>query len=269
MTQAEVERRILELERKLAGGGTCGQPGLSTLFGQTSVALRDRFPVVLTSTFDATTGYSWERLFLTTGDGTSTVTTATDPQSGSFAFTPDNNEDLSVGDRGWLEADPNAGGWVFLPVAGSASLPVTSREMATGIFTLAVQDTWETITDSSGNVAVSLGPGTWLIATTVLGRVISLTALGDVSTLYVRLQNLTDNTQVRGSFAVVSDGTSNAGTLVIIGTACSVTIYTIESGTKEIALQGMYDDPGTTDGEVFGTFPGDEQGTHIRAIKIG
>jgi hypothetical protein len=123
MTQAELERRVLDLERKLAGGGTCGQPGLSTLYGVTSVAYRDRFPVELTSSFDATTGYDWERVFLTVASGASTVTTATGPQSGSYAFTPDNDESLTAGARGWLEADPTAAGWLFLKGAPDPDAP--------------------------------------------------------------------------------------------------------------------------------------------------
>ncbi len=119
MTQSEMERRIADLERRIAGGGLCGQPGLSTLFGTTSVAYRDRFPARITSTFDAADGYSWERLFLTLGSASSVVT-ALGPQSGDHAFTPDNDETLEVGDRGWLEADPTAAGWIFLKM-GSAT----------------------------------------------------------------------------------------------------------------------------------------------------
>lgn len=113
MTQAELERRLLELERKVTGSGTCGSPGFSTLFGVPSNSYRDRFPVELTSSFDATTGYDWQRLFLTVGNSPP-VDTATEPQEGSYAFAPDNDETFSPGDRGWLEADPTAAGWFFL-----------------------------------------------------------------------------------------------------------------------------------------------------------
>lgn len=122
MTQAELERRILELERKVAGGGTCGSPGFSTLFGIPSNSYRDRFPVELTSGYDATTGYDWQRLFLTVGNSPP-VDTAASPQAGSYAFTPDNDETLASGDRGWLEADPTAAGWILVrtTAAGGAA----------------------------------------------------------------------------------------------------------------------------------------------------
>lgn len=79
------------------------------------------FPAELTSTFDSATGYDWTRCRI--DRSTATPSVETDPQTGSYAFTPDNNETLSIGDRGWLEADPNSGGWIFIPeVAGSGSV---------------------------------------------------------------------------------------------------------------------------------------------------
>ena len=110
----------MALERQVASRGAAGAPGLSTAFGAGSVSYRDRFPAILTSTFNSTTGYSWERLVLDTTVTPAAVVEVGSPQTGSYAFTSDNNETLTVGTRGWLEADPNAGGWIFLP---EASLP--------------------------------------------------------------------------------------------------------------------------------------------------
>lgn len=114
MTQSELERRLLALERRLPGSGTYGSPGVSTAFGAAGTNYRDRFPAVLTSTFDGLTGYDWERLVLDRSTSSPSVVAVTDPQSGSYAFTPDNDETLPAGVRGWLEADPNAGGWLFV-----------------------------------------------------------------------------------------------------------------------------------------------------------
>ena len=82
------------------------------------------FPAELTSTFDAATGYDWTRCRIDRSGANPSV--ETDPQTGSYAFTPDNNEDLAVGDRGWLSADPNSGGWIFLPEVAASSSGITS-----------------------------------------------------------------------------------------------------------------------------------------------
>lgn len=120
MTMDEIIRRLTALERRVPDpiGGIAGSPGMSTAFGAASVNYRDRFPAVLTSSFDTSTGYSWSRLILDRSLSSPSVVETNTPQSGEFAFTPDNDETLTVGDRGWLEADPNAGGWLFLRSGG-------------------------------------------------------------------------------------------------------------------------------------------------------
>lgn len=120
MTMDEIIRRLTALERRVPDpiGGIAGSPGMSTAFGAASVNYRDRFPAVLTSSFDTSTGYSWSRLILDRSLSSPSVVEINTPQSGEFAFTPDNDETLTVGDRGWLEADPNAGGWLFLRSGG-------------------------------------------------------------------------------------------------------------------------------------------------------
>jgi hypothetical protein len=128
MTQADLERRLLALERHTAGRGTTGAVGLSSALGAASTNYRDHFPVILTSTFDSLTGYDWDRLILDRGDSLTSVVEVDEPQSGSYAVTIDNNEGLTVGTRGWLMVDPNAGGWILL-VAGE---PVGSSPCNTG-----------------------------------------------------------------------------------------------------------------------------------------
>ena len=136
MTQAELERRLLALERRVPGstGVFAVPPGVSTIFGVASQHYRDRFPAILTSTFDSTTGYSWARLVLDRTTQTPSLVEVTDPQAGAYAFTPNNSQDLQIGDRGWLEADPNAGGWIFLPDA-SAGAGVACGELNSGLDT--------------------------------------------------------------------------------------------------------------------------------------
>lgn len=120
MNIGAMARRLAALERQTAGRGATGAPGVSTAFGVGSTAYRDRFPAILTSTFDTLTGYSWDRLVLARTASATSVDEVDLPQSGSYAFTPDNDETLTAGQRGWLEADPNAGGWFFLAAGGGA-----------------------------------------------------------------------------------------------------------------------------------------------------
>jgi hypothetical protein len=128
VTQADLERRLMALERHTAGRGTTGAVGLSSAMGAASTNYRDHFPVILTSTFDSLTGYDWDRLILDRGDSLTSVVEVDEPQSGQYAVTIDNNEGLTVGTRGWLMVDPNAGGWILL-VAGE---PAGSSPCNTG-----------------------------------------------------------------------------------------------------------------------------------------
>ena len=116
----DLERRVADLERRVPGARSAlGTPGTSTAFGAAAGVYRDRFPAELTSTFDPSAGYSWERVVLDRTLANPEVVAATAPQSGAYAFTPDNDESLAAGTRGWLEADPNAGGWLFLSAGGA------------------------------------------------------------------------------------------------------------------------------------------------------
>jgi hypothetical protein len=82
------------------------------------------FVVELTSTFSPTTGYSWKRMELI--DGGDYIDHPSE-QTGQYAYTPDEDETLGLGTRGWLFEDPDNGGavttgtdedtqYVFIPV---------------------------------------------------------------------------------------------------------------------------------------------------------
>lgn len=93
-------------------------PQVSTFLGATEVRpFQVGFPAELTSGWSASTGYSWKQLLL------SGVTVAAEsiPLTGDTAVTPDNDTGLSPGTKGWLEPDPQAGGWYFFPVSGGVS----------------------------------------------------------------------------------------------------------------------------------------------------
>jgi hypothetical protein len=77
------------------------------------------FPAELTGTWNASTGYPWKQLLL------SGVAVAAEsiPLTGDLAVTPDNDATLASGTVGWLEPDPQAGGWLFLPGAADGLLP--------------------------------------------------------------------------------------------------------------------------------------------------
>jgi hypothetical protein len=115
MTQAEIERRILALERAVPRG-----QGVSTGGGGGSVYYRDHFPAELTTAFNASVGYSWKRRVL--DRSTPEFVTPTAPTAGQFAFTPDNDETLRVGTQGYLLAEPNGAGWTFLPTGSDSAV---------------------------------------------------------------------------------------------------------------------------------------------------
>ncbi len=125
MTQAELERRLLALERQTPARGAFGAPGISTAFGAASTVYRDHFPAELTSSYAAATGYDWKRRVLDRGTTNPILVNPTVTESGQYAFTPDNDQTLAPGDEGYLLAEPNGGGWIFLhtgatpPAAGA------------------------------------------------------------------------------------------------------------------------------------------------------
>jgi len=167
MTQQEIERRLLALERLVPHG-----PGVSTVFGAGSTVYRDHFPARLTSTYNATTGYDWERLVLDRTVSSPTVVAFTGAESGGYAFTPDDDQTLTSGTEGYLVADPNAGGWIFLKSASTASA------ITTGIYsvaTFAVGATGSGLPTAmvvEGGTGVSLAAGRYILRATAAGYVV-------------------------------------------------------------------------------------------------
>lgn len=116
-TVAELERRLAALERRLGGLSAIAPPA----FGAEPRQMQMGFPVVLTSDFDSTTGYSWEQQVLdVAATPTPGVVADTIPRTGDYAFTADQNTKLPAGVMGWLEVDPQAAGWLFTPVSGGS-----------------------------------------------------------------------------------------------------------------------------------------------------
>jgi hypothetical protein len=68
------------------------------------------FPAELTSAWNVTTGYSWKQLTVT-GLTLADASAAT----GQFARTPDGNQNLPSGTRGWITPIFHTTGWLFLP----------------------------------------------------------------------------------------------------------------------------------------------------------
>jgi hypothetical protein len=72
------------------------------------------FPAELTGAWEASgtgTGYPWKRLYLLN----TSVVDPTLQAVGLYAVTPDNDESLAVGTRGWMEPDAGGAGWYFQP----------------------------------------------------------------------------------------------------------------------------------------------------------
>lgn len=117
MTSGEIQGRLMAVERELmnlrARPAVSGA-GVSQLSGVTHVrTMQLGFPAEITSTFDSATGYDWEQVLLVV-DATPAVENETYPLTGNQAHTPDNDTTLAPGDRGWMEVDPQAGGYIFV-----------------------------------------------------------------------------------------------------------------------------------------------------------
>lgn len=114
----ELMGRLMALERQNRKSSGPIQPA----FGGGDAPVQIGFPAKTTAVYDATLGYAWEQLVLSG----STITTMTLPRTGNGAFTVDNDQSLAVGTRGWLEIDPQAGGWLFTPARAGMS-PLTTK----------------------------------------------------------------------------------------------------------------------------------------------
>jgi hypothetical protein len=113
----DLVRRIGQLERQSTHGA-----GVSTVFGVTSTrVVQPGFPAELTSSWDSSTGYSAKALTISG----LTVTNPDVQSTFTGVVTTDNDTSLTSGTRGWLEPDPQAGGWLFIS-SGAASSPPNS-----------------------------------------------------------------------------------------------------------------------------------------------
>jgi len=130
MTPAE-SRRLAALEAEFAAlrraVGNARGLGVNTTGGAIHYRTTQLgFAAELTAAWDATDGYAWKRLRL---EGVS----LNDPGiqlTGTGAVTPDGNEELVVGDRGWMEPSPDAQGFLFL--SGGSAASSTCRSMLVG-----------------------------------------------------------------------------------------------------------------------------------------
>ena len=253
MTDSELHYRLAAIESRLLGMGAAGSPGISAAFGASAVVYRDRFPARLTSTFDAATGYDWERLVLdrSTAPSAPTVATVSGPETGSYAFTPDNNEDLAVGQRGWLEADPNAGGWLFIPVSAASELTVEEADGSpqyTGINTLRFdQSDGFTVTnpatgvariDFTGSGSVSAWKEPVRVATTANGTLASSFENGDsvdgvtlATGDRILIKNQTTATE-NGIYTVNASGAPTRATDADAGSELLGAIVVVTEGTE-------------------------------------
>lgn len=114
MTPAE-SRRVAALELQLADLarqlGNARGLGVNTANGATHYRTTQLgFPAELTAGWDADNGYAWKRLRLT---GLVTGNPGVQP-TGIGAVTPDGDETLGAGDRGWMEPSPDAQGFYFI-----------------------------------------------------------------------------------------------------------------------------------------------------------
>lgn len=90
--------------------------GISTFGGAVSLpGVQVGFPAKITSAFDADTGYSWERMAVTTG-----VVDATSPLTGAYAFALDGNESVAADSVVFLEPDAGGQGWTFQTPTGDS-----------------------------------------------------------------------------------------------------------------------------------------------------
>lgn len=118
-----LERQVADLSRRAPTSGlgnvtTTQQYGLNV-----DRPYQVGFPAKLTSTFATTTGYSWASRILKSSTTAPEITDPTIPLTGNNAHTPDNNTTLPVDTEGWMEPDPQGGGWLFIVSAWSDEPP--------------------------------------------------------------------------------------------------------------------------------------------------
>ncbi len=112
---ARLQSRLTALERRVV---SVAGAGVSSKGGPVQVRTTQLgFPAELTAAWDATNGYAWKRLRL---EGVATDEPGVQP-AGVQAVTPDGDESLAAGTRGWMEPSPDAQGWYFTASAGGSA----------------------------------------------------------------------------------------------------------------------------------------------------
>lgn len=118
---AELQQQIAALKLKTAPSGTGLGTNVGTQYQQNQTWVRQvGFPAELTSTFDATTGYSWKAL-----SRSLSAPELTDPApqtTGDNAIEVMGDETLEVGTVVWLEPDPMGVGYEFTMGGGGSQI---------------------------------------------------------------------------------------------------------------------------------------------------
>jgi hypothetical protein len=158
-TSPRDQARIAALEQQVASLVRQTTPtlglGIGTSTANSALNIRATqlgFPAELTSTYDATDGYSWKQLILDT-TGTPGLENPDIQLTGDKAFEIGGNESLASGTRGWMEPDPNAIGYLFL--VSDATPPPPAPCGGCGWFAGATEyDCWTmTVIGAGGNMA--------------------------------------------------------------------------------------------------------------------
>ncbi|MBN9522478.1 hypothetical protein J0H58_28815 [bacterium] len=122
---AALRDRLAALERRVVSGAGAG---VSNRAGPVQVRTTQLgFPAELTAAWDATAGYAWKRLRLT---GVTTDDPTIQP-AGTGAVTPDGDETLEAGVRGWMEPSPDAQGYYFITGSGESAATPTDDPVPT------------------------------------------------------------------------------------------------------------------------------------------
>lgn len=184
------------------------------------------FPAELTSTYDATTGYSWKRKRLEPP----TFVNPGVQLTGNKAFEATSSTSVASGTSVWMEPSPDGVGYVFQSGGSSGSL-------ASGLQQISQYNISSTTFTSTGDTVTIPSDGTYLLYYSVngAGKVSGISILGaQVST---RLYDATFGAVVPNTRRDVC-GVAFAG-YDFFGSGAAIVIYGATSGTV-IRLEAAY-----------------------------
>lgn len=132
------------------------------------------FPARITAGYEVTTGYPWERTILNE-DGTFSAHPS--GQSGQYAYSPDENEELPAGTNGWLFPNPDSIGtdtdtgtstahdpaydtWIFIPVYRTRTTCIGTDGTLVHQISTDGGETWVTLEDLGVECNPNIGTGT-------------------------------------------------------------------------------------------------------------